>query len=45
MLLLLGAQKPISKDDMELARARKRDADKATAERKATAAAKVKKKP
>jgi hypothetical protein len=43
-LLLLGAQKPISKDDMELARARKRDADRATAERKVAAVAKVKKK-
>jgi phage-related protein len=51
MLLLMGVQKPISKDDIELARSRKRDADKATAERKkataernAAAAAKVKKK-
>ena len=44
MLLLLGGQKPISKDDIELARSRKRDADKATADRNATAAAKVKKK-
>jgi putative component of toxin-antitoxin plasmid stabilization module len=43
MLVLLGGQKPISKDDIALARARKRDADKVTLERKAAAAAKVKK--
>ena len=44
MLLLVGAQKPVSKDNMELARARKRDADKVTAERRVTALAAAKKK-
>src|SRR5258708_1779987 len=44
MLILLGAQKPVSKDEMDLARTRKRDADRATMKQKGPAAAKVKKK-